>query len=294
MGVISMLFLELKASFSIDEKIELDRDLSSALRGVWGRVLRSNYCYQKNLNCFECPFENCTYYVLFEKKYSSSEQYHPYIIQARFREPGIIEARFKFFGWVCEHYEKLLYSIIKMDSRRLMLQGKDYIMELQSIEDREGRILFTHYSDKIKRPKLINLEFEPEECSALEIEFKTPLRQKEGGSLMPNFQWDPFAKSLINRVRFINKHFNQEELNIPEHIDISLSKAPESEVYWSEKPRHSLRQDSKMSIGGLLGKVKVEGITPEMMAILKLGSYLHCGKQCTFGNGEIELKKCQI
>ena len=38
MGVISMLFLELKASFSIDEKIEVDRDLSSALRGVWGRV----------------------------------------------------------------------------------------------------------------------------------------------------------------------------------------------------------------------------------------------------------------
>jgi CRISPR/Cas system endoribonuclease Cas6 (RAMP superfamily) len=49
-----------------------------------------------------------------------------------------------------------------------------------------------------------------------------------------------------------------------------------------------------MSIGGLLGKVRVENISPEMMAILKLGTYIHCGKQCTFGNGEIELKKCHI
>lgn len=289
-----MLFLELKVSFSLDDKIELDRDLSSALRGVWGRVLRSNFCYQKNLECSECNFENCTYYVLFEKKYSTSEQYHPYIIQARFCEPGVIEARSKFFGWVCENYEKLLYSIIKMNGRRLMLQGKEYIMELQSIKDREGRVLFTRFSEKIKRPKLIELDFEPEECSAVEIKFKTPLRQKEGGSLMPNFQWEPFAKSLIHRVRFINKHFNRDELPIPEHIDISSTLVSESEAYWSEKPRHSFRQDSKMSIGGLLGKVRVEDISPEMMAILKLGTYIHCGKQCTFGNGEIELKKCQI
>lgn len=60
-----------------------------------------------------------------------------------------------------------------------MLQGKEYIMELQSIKDREGRALFTRFSEKIKRPKLIELDFEPEECSAVEIKFKTPLRQKE-------------------------------------------------------------------------------------------------------------------
>jgi len=45
-----------------------------------------------------------------------------------------------------------------------------------------------------------------------------------------------------------------------------------------------------MSIGGLLGSVVLANVSPEMIGMLKLGRYLHTGKQCTFGNGEFALR----
>ena len=45
-----------------------------------------------------------------------------------------------------------------------------------------------------------------------------------------------------------------------------------------------------MSFGGLLGSVVLANVSPEMIGMLKLGRYLHTGKQCTFGNGEFALR----
>jgi len=289
-----MRYLEIKASFGINAPVEVERDLSSTLRGVWGRALRGIHCRQKQLECAECGFSNCAYFVLFEKKYSLAEQYHPYIIQSRFTDTGKIEARFKFFGWPCEHSGSLLNSVISVGGRQISLLGKRYILELVEIRDAADNILFKPESTTVRRPSVRELEYSPQACPGLVLTFITPLRQKQRGRLMNDFEWEPFAKSLIQRVRFIDQHFNREELKIADNIDISLASPPVCRTRWSEKLRVSFRQDSRMSIGGLLGRVKLMGVSPEMVGVLKLGRWLHAGKQCTFGNGEINLQKiCQ-
>jgi len=285
-----MKYLELKAFYIIDQPIGMIADLSSALRGLWGRSLRKIYCYQKQLECSECPLENCTYYVLFEKKLSSSDQYHPYIIQSRVVNPYLIEAKFKFFGWVCDHLEKLLYSIINTNNTLLKREGRNHCLTLQKIEDMNSNRIYSAESEIITRPKLKKLSFSPQEVPLLELIFKTPLRQKYQGKLMNEFIWEPFAKSLINRIRFINEHFNSNELNMTKQINIEGTTKKKENTYWSEKIRVSFRQESKMSIGGLLGSVVLANVSPEMIGMLKLGRYLHTGKQCTFGNGEYVLR----
>ena len=285
-----MNYLELTAFYALDQPIEIIADLSSAIRGLWGRGLKKIYCFQKQLECSSCPLDNCTYFVLFEKKLSSSDQYHPYIIQSRVVNPYLIEAKFKFFGWICEHLEKLLYSIISTDNSLLKRGGDTYKLNLQKIEDSHLRMVFSSESPIVTRPKLKKLSYNPEEMPLLELIFKTPLRQKHQGNLMNEFLWEPFAKSLINRIRFINEHFNRNELNIPEQINIEGVIIKEANTHWSEKIRVSFRQESKMSIGGLLGSVVLADVSPEMIGLLKLGRYLHTGKQCTFGNGEFALR----
>jgi len=285
-----MKYLEIKAFYLTDQPIGMITDLSSAIRGLWGRGLHKIYCYQKQLECSECPLENCTYYVLFEKQLSSSDQYHPYIIQSRVISPYLIEAKFKFFGWVCDHLEKLLYSIINTNNMLLKREGNSYRLTLQKIEDLNSNQIYSADSEMITRPTLKMLYFRPEEVPLLEITFTTPLRQKHQGKLMSEFMWEPFAKSLINRIRFINEHFNRNELNIPEQINLDGVEIKEANTYWSEKIRVSFRQESKMSIGGLLGSVVLANVSPEMIGMLKLGRYLHTGKQCTFGNGEFALR----
>ncbi len=270
----------------------VDRDLSSALRGVWGRALRSIYCYQKELDCAACDFATCTYHVLFEKKFSSSEHYHPYIIQSRFNAPGEIMVWFKFFGWICEHIDKLVYSIVRMHSKAIFLQGEHLTLALKEIHD-ENKLIYSSETSTVKRPHLRKLLFSPQECPELQITFKTPLRQKFQGSLMSDFKWEPFAKSLIKRIRYIDEHFNRSELMIPENIEIGYDELG-VDLHWSEKVRVSFRQDARMSIGGLIGTINIKGLSREMVAILKLARFLHAGKQCTFGNGELGIKKMSV
>lgn len=289
-----MHYFEMTSFFRTDEPIQADRDLSSALRGIWGRALKGIYCNQKQLDCAECDFTNCTYYVLFEKKHSESGGYHPYVIQAKFLRPGLIAAKFKFFGWICEHSEKLVYSLIRTGGRRIMLRGRGYKLELVGIADAEGQKIYDPGQTTVRRPEPAQIDFSPEECQEMLLTFKTPLRQKSRGSLMPDLNWDSFAKSLIHRIRYIDEHFNRKGLGLPDNIDISLSEAPEARLNWSEKLRKSFRQGSRMSIGGLTGSVRLRGPSPEMVGILKLGARLHAGKQCTFGNGEMEIKMSGI
>ncbi|MEF3693859.1 MAG: CRISPR system precrRNA processing endoribonuclease RAMP protein Cas6 [Candidatus Cloacimonadota bacterium] len=285
-----MLFLEFKVHYIPNQSMPIISDLSSAIRGLWGRGLRSVYCFQKQSECSNCALDNCTYYVLFEKKLSDSDQYHPYIIQAQVVNPFLIEAKFRFFGWICEHSEKLIYSLLQTDGKILHRNGQAYQLSLCKILDCRDASLYSKGNPNINRPHLASLKFVPREVPGLRIDFLSPLRQKHEGRLMSEFEWMPFAKSLINRIRFINTHFNRDELTIPDNIELDGVKIVSSHTYWSEKIRVSHRQDARMSIGGLVGYVVVKDVSPEMVGILKLARYLHAGKQCSFGNGEIGLR----
>ncbi len=283
-------FFDLLLVFNAEYPLQHDNDLSSAIRGLWGRSLKKLYCLQKQLDCRGCSMQNCTYYVLFEKKFSSAEQYHPYIIQAHSQAPNRIEARFKFFGWICNHYEKVIFSLLNLHNTTLIRGGTSSKISLQQIYDGLGNLMYSGEDTGITRPKLIKLRFKPQIADEVELILKTPLRQKNQGLLMDRFAWEPFAKSLIHRIRSLDNHFNNNNLNIPLDIDISGVEILHNDTCWSEKIRVSFRQNEKMSIGGLIGSVRLRGISPDMIAVLKLARHLHAGKQCSFGNGEISLR----
>ncbi len=286
-----MQYLRLDILFNVDRVLDEDKDLSSSIRGIWGRALKSLFCVTGTDSCEGCEVENCGYAVLFESKESSSEQYRPYVIQAKFMPPAHVYARFKFFGWVSDHYQVLIQSIIRLDGEKLFLDGGACTLSLMHITDVRKSRIYERGDSQFSAPRMKRLVFKPEELSELTLELITPLRQKSGGKLSSSFQWEPFAKSLIGRVRYVNEHYNQRRLSIPQRIDIEGVSVKQSRTFWSEKIRKSLRQNSKMSLGGLLGTVTLEGVSPEMAAILKLGQYLHAGKQCSFGNGEYRVRK---
>ncbi len=286
-------FLVLNLSIKTDEDLQVGEDLSSAIRGLWGRSLKKIYCFQKQLDCRDCKLDNCTYYVLFEKKLSHSEQYHPYIIQAQSIRSGSIRARFTFFGWICQHYEKLLFSILNLEGNTLMRSGRRHILDIDSVYDLKDNCLFQRGSPNVQKPYIKSLQYRPQEMDCFDMILTSPLRQKYRGKFMSVFIWEAFAKSLINRIRFIDTHFNHGKLDIPSNIDIDDVQVLKSETRWDEKQRRSFRQDARMSIGGLVGTVRLQGVSSEMLGILKLARYLHAGKQTTFGNGKISLKKCQ-
>ncbi len=152
-------YLELNLAFHVNHQLQVSSDLSSAMRGLWGRSLKKIYCYQKQLDCTQCSFENCPYYVLFEKKLSSFEQYHPYIIQSRFYPPDIVMAKFKFFGWICEHQEKLINSVLNLNHTILTRDGVETPLNLIDIRDGYNNLLWTENEVSIARPKTRILKY---------------------------------------------------------------------------------------------------------------------------------------
>ena len=62
------------------------------------------------------------------------------------------------------------------------------------------------------------------------------------------------------------------------------------EIHWQDWERYSNRKRSRMKLGGLMGMLKLEGNLGPFLPYLRLGQWLHLGKQTTFGLGMYRLK----
>lgn len=60
---------------------------------------------------------------------------------------------------------------------------------------------------------------------------------------------------------------------------------------WHDWDRYSKRQQRKVTLGGLLGTLDIEGeIDAGLAALLRAAEILHVGKGATFGLGKIEVE----
>lgn len=284
-------YLELRLLIRFTEPLRLNDNLASAVRGIWGRCLKKTYCLQRNITCEQCELHNCTYYTLFEKRFSANEQYHPYIIQSIRNDNNSVGVVFKFIGWTCKHIGKLLQTVLDLQKYPLVQLDIPIGFSIERILDIENKEVFKAGNRNIRQPSTLKLAYEPEKIKDLNLLFVTPYRQKEQKHLLKDFVWDAFFNSLHRRIRFFDTVFNNGGLDLPETIDAGGVTVRQSEMRWEEFHRKSARQQTSMSLGGLVGKVTLRNLSPEQYAIVKLGSYLHAGRQTSFGNGKYYIEK---
>lgn len=286
-----MNFCELRLLLEFESPLQHKDNLASAIRGIWGRTLKSIYCLQRQKECQDCEMRHCTYYLIFERSGSEEDLFHPYIIHFIGATETKVIVVFKFIGWTCEHLEKLLLSILRMEHypmTQLDTTNKFKIAKILDIQDRE---IYSAGSETIKTAARLQLNYEPEKKDKVTLRFTSPYRQKINRKrLVRDFMWEPFWTGLYRRVKFLDKAFNRSELGLPEEMGAGTVQIISSDLQWEEFYRKSARQNAKMSLGGLVGKVSLLGISPEQYGILKLGSYLHAGRQTTFGNGKYYLE----
>lgn len=64
-----------------------------------------------------------------------------------------------------------------------------------------------------------------------------------------------------------------------------------SELHWQHPERYSSRQQSRIKLGGFVGKMSFGGDLGRFMPLLKLGEYLQVGKGTSFGLGKYKIRE---
>jgi len=284
-----------KCYFSVENKEALDHDLSSSIRGIWGRNLKQIFCMQRNIECQECTFNHCPYFSIFEKKYGENDEYRPYIIYHNQKNKTELEVHFILLGFLTSHYDKVLLPILQIAEKPLFFKGEKLHLKLIRILDQEDHLIVNNDFRDLNRIHISQTETKQhDEFQKVKLIFQTPLRMKYQNQLMKQFNFEAFVKSLIRRLNFINEYFSDRESDTiifnPDFLQCQVS----SNLIWREKYRKSFRQNQKMSIGGLIGNVIIEKPHPELVLILKTGELVQAGKQTAFGNGKYFLECEQV
>ena len=249
--------------------------LGSQLRGAFGYGLKKVVCINPSFKCEGCfAKENCIYYDFYEDKNKfhkyrfdfeltpKTYKYNLYLFNDATKElPYIISAIHKTiteFGFGKDR-KKYNFFTIKVNDK-MAFDGEEFSIPENNIKE----FLNTDYSKNIT------------------INIKTPIRIKRDGKLIKDIKLFDIVNSIYQRERNLN--------------DLTFSKlpfTPQGNITFSLKhqnlTRYSNRQQTKMKIDGMIGKIEVQGIDEKSYRYLKLGEIIGVGKLTTFGLGKIKI-----
>jgi CRISPR-associated endoribonuclease Cas6 len=125
------------------------------------------------------------------------------------------------------------------------------------------------------------------------IHLRTPLRLKERGGLAETIDLRALTFAMIRRVlelAWLHVPGAEIDWSFRPLLDRAAALRSTPRLAWHDWDRYSNRQQRKVTLGGLLGTLEIEGeIDPDLAALLRAAEILHVGKGATFGLGKIEL-----
>ncbi len=126
----------------------------------------------------------------------------------------------------------------------------------------------------------------------LSVCFLTPTRLKHGGKIARELVFDVLVRALLRRVSSLYYFHCGERWEADYRGLIELAQKVEmveSAAQWQSWERYSSKQDRRIEMGGLVGKMRYAGPLAAFRCLLVLGSVVHVGKGCVFGNGQYEV-----
>jgi hypothetical protein len=124
------------------------------------------------------------------------------------------------------------------------------------------------------------------------LRFLTPTLLRADGVLMRRPAFGPLAKRLRDRINALAYFYCGEGLDIDFKAfgDAAEKIGPVSDATgWVESSRYSRRREVAHDLSGFVGEVTFEGELGVFLPYLKLGEYVHVGKNAVFGNGWYEI-----
>lgn len=297
-------------------ELHLPMYLGSTLRGGFGTAFKRVVCALKDRLCHECILkEKCVYCYVFEtpppanttvmRKYESSP--HPFVIepplsevlpresQQGYNTGDTITLNLVLIGRAIDYLPYFIYTFEEFGRIGI---GKDRgRFELQHVSC-EGKII---YNSKTKiltafEPLPLNLEQENVNLQSLTLNFLTPCRIIYNGYLTKGLEFHILIRNLLRRIALLSYFHCDCDTSqidfkgiIEQASQIRVSTHDHLSLQWYDWERYSARQETRMKMGGFVGKITFEGNITPFMPLIKAGGIVHVGKGTSLGLGRYEL-----
>jgi hypothetical protein len=286
----------------------------STLRGAFGGAFRRVACTMRDTDCEECLLRrNCAYPTVFETKEEDerTEAARPFVIEPPLEgeqdfAPGeAFAAGLALFGRALETLPYFLVSFRELGRRGLGAgRGKCELTELTAVHPFTGAraAVYTHADQRVRDVNLRSTAAEAARAAAdrptdrLTVNFLTFTRLKYLGHFVDRVEFPVLISRLLGRVEALTDPPSEPAPWLAGRSARELiHRAKEVQVEdhpacWQEWTRYSSRQDTRMKMGGVVGRVTYAGDLAPFLPLLVLGQFTHVGKGAVFGLGKYRIE----
>lgn len=171
----------------------------------------------------------------------------------------------------------------------------DRIVQISHATSPDGMVLFSAATPSLleplaaKSPAALHVESMRLPTDQLTLDLLTPLRLIVDEQFVQEIDTGILCRALLRRIRLLSLTWCGAPLDHDYRHQIDewcgRIQCQGRGLVWEEWRRHSARRDKNLRIGGLRGEITMSGDLTELRLCLKLGEYLHLGKDTVLGMG---------
>ena len=291
----------------------------STLRGGFGNAFRRISCALKEANCNNCLLRtSCPYAYIFEtapppgsaalRNYESIPR--PFVLEppletkTEYRPGEKLAFNLVPIGRATNYLPYFIVAFRELGELGIGKMRRKYrLAEIQAIglNNGESQLVYraedqlvrnTNLAIQIDQAELLRQKDEDKTLTRLGLDFLTITRIKFEENYVHHIELHMLIRSLLRRLSSLAYFHHGWELE----LDFTglIERAAEVRLVndgtrWVDWGRYSSRQDNKVNMGGLVGRVEYEGYLDEFLPLLRLGELVHVGKGAVFGMGKYKV-----
>ena len=231
------------------------------------------------------------------RKYTQAP--HPFIFEPNpcgpesVKEGDRIRHSLVLIGEGIRYLPHLFLALEELGRQGLGREGVPF--QIDNLTDGNGDVVFRREDGRrFRQTTYVQLRLEPGESrrARFRINLESPTRIVVEGRLSSVPTVEDIVTALCRRV-FLLRHFHcggsAEPLSAAFVETARAVRCLQHDLRWSEASRYSTRQERSVPIGGIVGSLECEGDVGRLQPLLRVGEYVHVGKNATFGLGKLAL-----
>lgn len=296
-------------TFRMAAPLRLPDYAGSLLRGQFGASLRRVSCMTGEKTCDACPLRaTCPYPAIFEAPAPAAHAMqnfshvpNPYVIEpppfgTRFIDAGeTLRFCVVLVGRGVDQLPLISFALQRAVEGGLgkeRARGALESIEWQTGDDESSFISVWQAGDAAIAPhEAVLPHMAPVvEASSIRLRLHTPLRlQQQGHPVRPQALTPrKLVADLLRRITLLAE-FHADRLGLlpdaPALVRHAETLDHEPALRWQDWSRYSSRQQQEMTLGGAMGEWTLHGDLAPLLPWLRLGQWLHVGKNATMGMG---------